>query len=615
MTATFSALPYWLWGIELGIAAFFMFGFLTVYLNMTRRAFDTENDSAAHRLLWRVGLVVLTFVTGIALNIQGDFSETNSLMYYSLAVFVFVFPLTDEEINFVEYAIRAVGVVGIGLAHHMPVMGAVRTFGFAALLAWVVVVYLFHKRVRHKLLINLVMSVIYASLFWLTLPPTAIKVAGTQGRIETQGMMMYIIISTGVFVFWNSLWANRQRTQHYAKIASFDALTHAKSFSLYQHEAATMFADARVRQSPFTMVELDVDHFKIVNDQYGHLAGNKILIQVATTLKTCLKQASAQYQVYRTGGEEFTLALPNTDLTQALPIVTQCWQSVRKQVCHYEDQAIQVTISMGVSQVQTADKSVEDVYKRADDSLYVSKRNGRDTITVDGQTRQVKLKAGINDNYAFFVQGVYDDETADQARIRNELTLYHHDNQTNQWEPAPATELSVERLFQLIREAVVNLVLQRVQLPIPQARFLDAKVIDKLSQFMRSSDGPETLTLVLMQLPDKSALQAAVHAYHLAGIDVILDVTSCEKQAFAQLQESHPFDGLKYTLPATEGMTNRAKALLSAQAWYVQALEWAIPIIIGGIKTKSEVDWAQSQAKIHLLIGDYYETAELPIIG
>ncbi|KZL42949.1 GGDEF domain-containing protein [Secundilactobacillus collinoides] len=616
MNPEINAVPYWLWAIELVVTAFFMFGYLTVYLNMTRHAFD---EIGSHQRLWRMGLIPMTYCTGIALNVLGLYSLTYSLMFYSLAVFVFVFPITDEGISFIEYVFRALGIIMVGVIHHLPVIAMLQSVGFLALLVWVVAVYIVRSHVRHHLLINVLMNVVYAGLFWLTLPGSAFRSGDSQLTIEIQGILLYMIIATGVFYGWNGMSASRKKTQQITKIANYDTLTHAKSYSLYHKESAEMFATYRRTQKPLTMVELDVDHFKVVNDQYGHLLGNQVLILVVATLQDCLKYYGDEYQLYRTGGEEFMIGLPNTDLKQAVPVVRRCWEKVRQQVCHYDDQAVKITISLGVSQAIETDASIENVYKRADDSLYISKQNGRDTITVNGKSLQVKQETvTVSDDYAFFVQGIYDDTTDGEARIRNELTLHYHDRKTNKWRPIQQNELknlSIDRLFRLLKEATVNLVLQRVQLPMSSQDFFNPEVSKRLTAFMRSADGPETLTVVLMRLSASAPLQNAVHSYRLAGIDVVLDVTKCDAEMYKTLDKTHPFDGLKYTLPSSDDLGIRARALLEAQKWHTQAMDWAIPIIIRGITTRSEVEWAQTQVKIHQLSGDFYGAPALPMIG
>ncbi|WP_054760913.1 hypothetical protein [Secundilactobacillus collinoides] len=127
MNPEINAVPYWLWAIELVVTAFFMFGYLTVYLNMTRHAFD---EIGSHQRLWRMGLIPMTYCTGIALNVLGLYSLTYSLMFYSLAVFVFVFPITDEGISFIEYVFRALGIIMVGVIHHLPVIAMLQSVGF-----------------------------------------------------------------------------------------------------------------------------------------------------------------------------------------------------------------------------------------------------------------------------------------------------------------------------------------------------------------------------------------------------------------------------------------------------------------------------------------------------
>jgi diguanylate cyclase (GGDEF)-like protein len=127
---------------------------------------------------------------------------------------------------------------------------------------------------------------------------------------------------------------------------------------------------------------MDVDKFKIFNDSYGHLAGDRVLESLAITIKQGVR---AEDVPVRFGGEEFSALLPNANSDQAWVVAERLRAMVAEMKVHWEPLLPQVTISLGVCTFcGDTDLSTEDVIKRADEALYTSKRRGRNCTTVWG---------------------------------------------------------------------------------------------------------------------------------------------------------------------------------------------------------------------------------------
>ena len=125
----------------------------------------------------------------------------------------------------------------------------------------------------------------------------------------------------------------------------------------------------------------DVDHFKQVNDNYGHLIGDKVLRFVASTLKWCVKGKDL---VARFGGEEFAVILLNTDMTGAYSVVEQIRRAVYAgKIKDMTSQKMldQVTISIGIAQFDSSDLP-NDLLQRADRALYQAKEKGRNRVEI-----------------------------------------------------------------------------------------------------------------------------------------------------------------------------------------------------------------------------------------
>ena len=135
----------------------------------------------------------------------------------------------------------------------------------------------------------------------------------------------------------------------------------------------------------FSIMVFDIDHFKRVNDILGHDMGDQILKEVAARLVTNMRAIDV---VSRYGGEEFMIAMPNTDEGDALIAADRVRSLIAGTPIYVEGQALQITTSAGVAQVQPGEQ-LRDVFKRADDALYKAKQAGRNkVIAAEGSEKQ-----------------------------------------------------------------------------------------------------------------------------------------------------------------------------------------------------------------------------------
>lgn len=129
--------------------------------------------------------------------------------------------------------------------------------------------------------------------------------------------------------------------------------------------------------TPFSVLIADLDHFKAVNDTYGHLAGDSVLRSIA---KTMVESVRACDHVGRYGGEEFVAVLPNTEIDGAMDMAERIRRTIRRVKFNNDGKEFSMTLSMGVAVCRDDDNSVEAILKRADDALYRAKANGRDQV-------------------------------------------------------------------------------------------------------------------------------------------------------------------------------------------------------------------------------------------
>lgn len=195
---------------------------------------------------------------------------------------------------------------------------------------------------------------------------------------------VYLMIFAGLlYAYVNMLTQDSEIKLRLAQFASHDALTETENFAAYTEHIKYLFDDSAKNNLNLSMMMFDIDHFKQVNDTYGHLAGDRVLQEVAATVKTVLEANDEKVKLYRTGGEEFNVLFPGYDLASTRVIVRQVFDAVNHLVIKYEDQEIVVSISVGVSTLHQADGSPVDFYNRVDQNLYFSKRHGRMRVTFE----------------------------------------------------------------------------------------------------------------------------------------------------------------------------------------------------------------------------------------
>jgi diguanylate cyclase (GGDEF)-like protein len=129
---------------------------------------------------------------------------------------------------------------------------------------------------------------------------------------------------------------------------------------------------------PFAVLLLDIDHFKQVNDQFGHAAGDLVLCALVKSCRTALRTIDS---VVRLGGEEFLLVLPDTDAVAAMLVAERVRATTAAAPIAAPDEAvIHVTVSIGVALAAVGD--AEELLRRADAALYAAKRGGRDRVVL-----------------------------------------------------------------------------------------------------------------------------------------------------------------------------------------------------------------------------------------
>ena len=167
------------------------------------------------------------------------------------------------------------------------------------------------------------------------------------------------------------------RNEH--KRALLDALTGVANRQALQDRSRQEFQRWKRYGNPLSLIMIDVDFFKKINDRFGHLAGDKVLVKVAQTLNGQLRQTDF---MARYGGEEFCVLLPQTQREEAVGVADKLRQQVQEAPFHFSGEPVQVTCSMGVAELREGD-SWEQAVDRADHCLLKAKQEGRNCVRAD----------------------------------------------------------------------------------------------------------------------------------------------------------------------------------------------------------------------------------------
>lgn len=183
--------------------------------------------------------------------------------------------------------------------------------------------------------------------------------------------------------YLGSVWLVRDITQRkqneleLARLASTDALTTLPNRRSFMQTFERLYTQVHAPNEPAGIVMmLDIDHFKRVNDTYGHAAGDIVLRDLAKIVKNALRDSDTPG---RLGGEEFAVLLPNTGLADGLQVAERIRKDIENAVIDADGQAIKITISIGVTLIDYQ-KTADNILQRADEALYRAKESGRNRV-------------------------------------------------------------------------------------------------------------------------------------------------------------------------------------------------------------------------------------------
>lgn len=173
--------------------------------------------------------------------------------------------------------------------------------------------------------------------------------------------------------------AERLAKQEIERLSNIDALTGLNNRRYFNTASAREFRLAERHKKPLSALMLDIDHFKKVNDTYGHAMGDQVLVEIAAA---CLKIIRSTDLCARYGGEEICMLLPETEAAMANVLAQRLLEEISLLALEADGHKFAVTASMGIAECIIVDDTLPRLLKRSDDALYKAKRDGRNRVVI-----------------------------------------------------------------------------------------------------------------------------------------------------------------------------------------------------------------------------------------
>jgi diguanylate cyclase (GGDEF)-like protein len=207
----------------------------------------------------------------------------------------------------------------------------------------------------------------------LTISP----LSGTTGEVEKICLMVYDVTDIA-----SSKRALEKANQQLAKLSMTDRLTGLLNRGTWENLLDAEFERFQRYGHATSLVMFDIDHFKKVNDTYGHLAGDEVIKHTAAVTRDSLRQSDSPG---RYGGEEFGIILPETEVKNAVAICERIREYIAQSTVETSVAPIQYTISMGVTQLSDKPQNYMEWLQQADEALYKAKETGRNRTCAYGE--------------------------------------------------------------------------------------------------------------------------------------------------------------------------------------------------------------------------------------
>jgi len=200
--------------------------------------------------------------------------------------------------------------------------------------------------------------------------------SGPDSNLQTLMDLLIICIALGIAFgfFWMT---TAELSYELETMASTDSLTRIYNRRVFREWCEREFALSLRTGNPFSLVIMDLDHFKRVNDRYGHRGGDEVLLAVVQIMQSSIRSIDT---LGRWGGEEFVALLPGTGMEEALIVAQRVRRNVEGLALEIDQASVSVTVSLGLASLRDGEDTLDAMFLRADQALYQAKASGRNQV-------------------------------------------------------------------------------------------------------------------------------------------------------------------------------------------------------------------------------------------
>ncbi|WP_155287139.1 sensor domain-containing diguanylate cyclase [Lacticaseibacillus zhaodongensis] len=603
-----------MWLAQMLITWMFATGFITYYQRAWHRAYEKYRRNRLVSYALRAGMLVIGIAVGIGMHMVGwmVFTDATGLMFHNLGLFVLTLTLLDKDSSIFEYLIRVVAVLEVWMMHHAGYYDRPQFWiSLAALGLSVIIFRLFSDRIRNHVGPHILAYGFVGVAFWTMLPKYSAGLHMTP-MIAIQALAMYMGMTIVTAIFLRNEHVEEKRIAAVAQEAHFDTLTNAKSYAVYRQDIESKFDEAQRNHTPLSLAVIDIDHFKQVNDHYGHLAGDEVLRGVSGTLEDVLQKSPYDLQLYRAGGEEFNVVLPGLTAQQSKPIMLACWKAIRTRHFKAAAEDVVATISIGVAELQDDDEKFDALYARADDSLYQSKHFGRDAITITGETIDVKKERRVYATSTLYTQHVMDVLQNPPLLVHNEILIADYDYGKDRWNFNERFVIPISTQLRFIHKVLAVSPCPNITISLSPRQFREPDTPQLIGAFMLKKKKLRRLVIGLHDLPEPAEMSRLMNEYRRFNVAIEYTVGKADAEINTVRLLAPYLDGIKFSLADLRRDYSDDVIVQRMQDWAGIAHSVDADLIVSGVENQHDVDFVKHELHVRYAQGYYFDRPELP---
>ncbi|MCO4845419.1 MAG: GGDEF domain-containing protein [Sulfurovum sp.] len=296
-------------------------------------------------------------------------SKVNYVYSFLTIMLIFFLRLSKKNYNLTAHSLLIISLMAFTSALVFVPQDAFRMIWFYLL---ILVAYMISGKMSGIVCTLASISIILTVNFFVDLQLSQVAInSAILGLII--GSFLSSVYTNKITNYENSL---KKQNSSLSVLASTDYLTGIMNRRMFNEISERYFQTAQKNELNLTLLLLDLDHFKKVNDTYGHQAGDQLLKRFVETLERILNKSDI---FARIGGEEFAILLSQINSDDAYILAERIRKEIENDFITYEGQDIFITTSIGISENKETDTAFEDIFSRADMALYRAKHEGRNT--------------------------------------------------------------------------------------------------------------------------------------------------------------------------------------------------------------------------------------------